>query len=40
MTFERFHFPQVFFRLTRKAYIFFVYQEILDITRNPRYIPQ
>jgi hypothetical protein len=40
MAFEHFHFPEVSFRQTKKAYISFVDQEILDIDRNARYILQ
>ncbi|MGE5661185.1 MAG: hypothetical protein ACM3X1_02950 [Ignavibacteriales bacterium] len=38
MAFEHFHFPEVFFRQKKKAYISFVDQEILDIARNAKYI--
>ncbi len=40
MAFEHFHFPEVYFRQTKKAYISFVDQDIIDIARNARFILQ
>jgi hypothetical protein len=34
MAFEHFHFPEVFFRQTKKAYNSFMDREILDIARK------